>query len=77
MLCQTRCFSPGELLYYAFTVNLDRCGEGYNTLNDSSDRLFILNNTEDINLQVFQNHNQRKNIFHASVTVDQMIEKVI
>lgn len=39
------------------TVNLDRCGEGYNTLNDSSDRLFISNNTEDINLQVFQNHN--------------------
>ena len=42
-----------ELHYYPFTVKLDRCVESYNTLNDLSNRVCVLNKTEDLNIRVF------------------------
>ena len=42
-----------EFHYYPFTVNLDRFVGSCNTLNDSSNEVCIPNNTEDLNLSVF------------------------
>ena len=41
------------LPYYPFAVNLDRCAGSCNVLNYLSNRLPVLNKTEDLNLQVF------------------------
>ena len=32
-----------RLRYYPFAINLDRCMESYNTLNDLSKRICVLN----------------------------------
>ena len=40
------------LRYYSFMVNLDRCSESCNTLNDPSGRTCIPNETQDVNLNV-------------------------
>ena len=42
-----------ELCYYPFVVNLDRCGGRCNTLDDRSSRVYISNETENLNLNVF------------------------
>ena len=42
-----------ELHYYPFLVKLDRCVGSYNTLNDLSNKVCVLNKTEDLNLIVF------------------------
>ena len=42
-----------ELRYYPFTVNLNRCAGSYNTLDDLSSRICVPNETEDLNLHVF------------------------
>ena len=42
-----------EFHYYPFSVKLDRCAGSCNTLNDLSDKVFVLNKTEDLNLSVF------------------------
>ena len=42
-----------EFHYYPFAVKLDRCVGSCNTLNDLSNKLFIPNKTEDLNLSVF------------------------
>ena len=42
-----------EFHYYSFSVKLDRCAGSCNTLNDLSDKVFVLNKTEDLNLSVF------------------------
>ena len=42
-----------ELYYYPFAVKLDKCVGSCNTLNDLSDKLYVPNNTEDLNLSVF------------------------
>ena len=42
-----------ELYYYPFVVNLDRCVESCNTLNDLSNKVCIPNKTKDLNLSVF------------------------
>ena len=34
-------------------VSLNRCNESYNTLDDLSGRLYVLNKTKDVNLEVF------------------------
>ena len=39
--------------YYPFAVKLDRCVGNYNTLNDLSNKVFVPNKTEDLNLSVF------------------------
>ena len=41
------------LTYYPFAVNLNRCVGSCNVLNDLSNRIPILNKTEDLNLHVF------------------------
>ena len=42
-----------ELRYYLFAVNLDRCTGSCNTLDDLSSRICVPNETEDLNLHVF------------------------
>ena len=42
-----------ELCYYPFVVNLDRCDGRCNTLDDRSSRVYISNETENLNLNVF------------------------
>ena len=42
-----------ELHSYPFVVNLDRCVESCNTLNDLSNKVCIPNKTKDLNLSVF------------------------
>ena len=42
-----------EFHYYPFTVKLGKCVGSYNTLNDSSNKVCVSNNTEDLNLSVF------------------------
>ena len=42
-----------ELHYYPFAVNLDRCAESCNTLDDPSSRVCARNETEDLNVHVF------------------------
>ena len=39
--------------YYPFTVNLNRCVRSCNTLNDLSSKVCVPNETEDLNLGVF------------------------
>ena len=46
-------YSHQEFLYYSFGISLDKCIRGCNTLNDLSNRLCVLNKTEDLNLKVF------------------------
>ena len=38
--------------YYPFTVKLDKCIESYNTLNVLSNKVFVPNEIEDLNLSV-------------------------
>ena len=42
-----------RLHYYSLAVNVDRCTRSCNTLNGVSDRICVLNKTEDLNLNVF------------------------
>ena len=42
-----------EFHYHPFAVNLDRCMESWNTLNDLSIKLCVSNKTEDLNIIVF------------------------
>ena len=41
------------LQYYPFAVKLDRCVRSCNTLNNLSNKVFVPNKTEDLNLSVF------------------------
>ena len=43
-----------ELHYYPFAVKLDKCSGSCNTLIDLSNRVCVLNKTEDLNLRVFK-----------------------
>ena len=47
--------------YYAFVVNLDRCIESCITFNDLSNRVYVPDKTEDLNLNVF-NFNTGTNV---------------
>ena len=42
-----------ELRYYPFAVNLERCVESCNILNDLSNKVCVPNKTEDLNLSMF------------------------
>ena len=42
-----------EFHYYPFAVKLDRCVGSCNTLNDISNKVYVPNKTEDLNLGVF------------------------
>ena len=39
--------------YYSFAVKLDRCVESCNTLNSLSNKVWVPNKTEDLNLSMF------------------------
>ena len=45
-------YSQG-LHYYPFAVNFGRCVGSCNDLNDLSNKVFVPNKTEDLNLSVF------------------------
>ena len=45
--------SSQELRYYSFAVNLDKCTGSYNTLDGLSSRVCVQNETENLNLHVF------------------------
>ena len=65
-----------EFHYYPFEVKLDRCIGSCNSLNDLTNKVFVPNKTEDLNLSVFnmiKDINESKtltNIYHANVNVD-------
>ena len=42
-----------NLHYYPFAVQLDRCVERCNTLNDLSNKVYVPNKTEDLNTHIF------------------------
>ena len=42
-----------EFHYHPFVVKLDRYVISYNTLNDLSNKVYVPNKTEDLNLSVF------------------------
>ena len=42
-----------ELHYYPFAVKLNRCVGNCNTLNDLSNKVYVPNKTEDLNLSMF------------------------
>ena len=42
-----------EFHYYAFAVKLDRCVGSCNTVNDLSNKAYVPNKAEDLNLSVF------------------------
>ena len=42
-----------RLRCFPFADNLDRCIRNSNTLNDLSNKVFVLNKTEDLHLSVF------------------------
>ena len=42
-----------EICYYLFAVNLDRCVENCNTQNDLYNKIFVSNDTDDLNLSIF------------------------
>ena len=42
-----------EFHYYPFSVKLDRCVGSFNTLNDLSNKVYIPNKTENLNLSMF------------------------
>ena len=42
-----------EFHYYSFAVKLDRCVGSCNTLNDLSNKVWVPNKTEDLNLSMF------------------------
>ena len=48
------------LCYFQLTVSLDRCNGRCNTLNDLSNRTYVLNKTEDANLSVFNMITRKK-----------------
>ena len=52
--CNPYFLPPNEyiqrLLHYPFAGNLDRCKRNYDTHNDLSNRVYVTNKTEDLNL---------------------------
>ena len=45
--------NPNKCHYYLFVDGLDRCYIRFNTLNDPSCKICVLNKTEDVNINVF------------------------
>ena len=69
--------------YHPFAVNLDRCIESCNTLNDLFNKVCIPNNTEHLNLSVFnmiagtnELETLKKSLFQESVNVNLMEKSV-
>ena len=39
--------------YYQFRVSLDKCNEAFNTLDDSTSKICVVNKIKDININIF------------------------
>ena len=71
-----------EFQYYPFLVKLDRYVRSCNTLNDLSNKVFIPNKTEHLNLSVFsvitgKNELKKLTKHHANVNLSLMEDSVI
>ena len=58
-----------ELHQYPFAINLDRCDESCNTINDFSNKVCVLNKIEDLNLwmlNMIAGTNELKTLKHIS-----------
>ena len=71
-----------EFHYYQFAAKLDRCVRCCNNLNDLSNKLFVPNKIENLNLSVFNmiigiNKKKQQSIHLANVNVDLKEENVI
>ena len=69
-----------EFYYYLFTVKSDKCIGSCNTFNDLSNKLCVLNKTDNLNLHRFNmitGINEWKSIYHVNVNVNLMEEIVI
>ena len=51
--CSYQFISSQKLLYNTFAVKLEGCDGSCNTLNDLSNNICVSNETEDLNLSVF------------------------
>ena len=74
-------YSQG-LRYYPFAVNLDKCVESCNILNDISNRVCVPNKTKDLNSHVFNiisRIRESKNInkaYHVNAKINLMVENL-
>ena len=73
-----------EFRYYPFSVKLDRRAGSCNTLNDLSNKVWVPNKTEDLNLNVFNiitgeplNRARQQSIYDANVIIDLMEKNII
>ena len=51
-----------EYYYYTFVVKLDKCVGSCNTFNDLSDKVYVPNKTEYLNVSVFNRNKWIENI---------------
>ena len=74
-------YSQG-LRYYPFAVNLDKCVESCNILNDISNRVCVPNKAKDLNSHVFNiisRIRESKNInkaYHVNAKINLMVENL-
>ena len=69
------------LRYYPFAVNLDRCVGSCRTFGDLSNRVCVLNKTEDLSLNLFNivtgiNESQKYCKYKSSINVSLMVENI-
>ena len=75
--------SSQEFHYYPFAVKLGRCVGSCNILNELSNKVYVPNKTEHLNLSVFnmitginESKTLRKHIYHANINVNLMKQNV-
>ena len=75
--------SSQEFHYYRFAVKLGRCVGSCNILNELSNKVYVPNKTEYLNLSVFnmitginESKTLRKHIYHANINVNLMKQNV-
>ena len=75
--------SSQEFHYYPFAVKLGRCVGSCNILNELSNKVYVPNKTEYLNLSVFnmitginESKTLRKHIYHANININLMKQNV-
>ena len=74
---------PTLINLHPFAVKLDRCAESCNTLNDLSNKVYVTNKAEDLNLTMFNmiaGINESKTLtkhYHVNVIVNLMEQNLI
>ena len=74
---------PTLINLHLFAVKLDRCAESCNTLNDLSNKVYVTNKAEDLNLTMFNmiaGINESKTLtkhYHLNVIVNLMEQNLI